>query len=69
VVSENSKIYVKKCAKTRSDRRGIVSILSLNSSYIWAGPKDWKNYNDLKKKIKNKVKRIIFLKKKKKNSM
>jgi len=55
VVSENSKIYVKKCAKTRSDRRGIVSILSLNSSYIWAGPKDWKNYNDLKyfkKKLK-----------------
>jgi len=69
VVSENSKICVKKCAKTRSDRMGIVSILSLNSSYIWAGPKDWKNYNDLKiffKKIK--VKRIIFFKKKK-NSM
>jgi len=44
---------------------GIVSILSLNSSYIWAGPKDWKNYNDLKIFFKRiKVKGINFFLKK-----
>jgi hypothetical protein len=44
---------------------GIVSILSLNSSYIWAGPKDWKNYNDLKIFFKRiKIRRINFFKKK-----